>query len=88
MASEYLVKTVNGYEDYIKNHEIDGQVLNAYVMATQTAICTEHDINDNVGGMEYSIRISYRKSSDSKNRHYYVRCLDATILLHNPKRNL
>ena len=38
MASEYLIKTVNGYEDYIKNHEIDGQVLNAYVMATQTAI--------------------------------------------------
>ena len=32
MASEYLIKTVNGYEDYIKNHEIDGQVLNAYVM--------------------------------------------------------
>lgn len=39
MASEYLIKTVNGYEDYIKNHEIDGQVLNAYVMASQRTYC-------------------------------------------------
>ena len=53
MASEYLIKTVNGYEDYIKNHEIDGQVLNAYVMATQTAICTEHDI-------KYGVKVSNR----------------------------
>lgn len=53
MASEYLIKTVNEYEDYIKNHEIDGQVLNAYVMATQTAICTEHDI-------KYGVKVSNR----------------------------
>ena len=53
MASEYLIKTVNGYEDYIKNHKIDGQVLNAYVMATQTAICTEHDI-------KYGVKVSNR----------------------------
>ena len=53
MASEYLIKTVNGYEDYIKNHAIDEQVLNAYVMATQTAICTEHDI-------KYGVKVSNR----------------------------
>lgn len=27
MASEYLIKTINGYEDYIRRRGIDEQVL-------------------------------------------------------------
>ena len=44
MASEYLIKTINGYEDYIRRCGIDEQVLDAYALAVQTAILEEKDI--------------------------------------------
>lgn len=46
MASEYLIKTINGYEDYIRRRGIDEQVLDAYALAVQTAIIEEKDILD------------------------------------------
>lgn len=53
MASEYLIKTINGYEDYIRRHGIDEQVLDAYALAVQTAILEEKDI-------KYGTKISSR----------------------------
>lgn len=53
MASEYLIKTINGYEDYIRRRGIDEQVLDAYALAVQTAIIEEKDI-------KYGTKISSR----------------------------
>lgn len=53
MASEYLIKTINGYEDYIRRCGIDEQVLDAYALAVQTAILEEKDI-------KYGLKISSR----------------------------
>lgn len=53
MASEYLIKTINGYEDYIRRRGIDEQVLDAYALAVQTAILEEKDI-------KYGTKISSR----------------------------
>ena len=53
MASEYLIKTINGYEDYIRRCGIDEQVLDAYALAVQTAILEEKDI-------KYGTKISSR----------------------------
>ena len=53
MASEYLIKTINGYQDYIRRHGIDEQVLDAYALAVQTAILEEKDI-------KYGTKISSR----------------------------
>lgn len=53
MASEYLIKTINGYEDYIRRHGIDEQVLDAYALAVQTAILEEKDV-------KYGTKISSR----------------------------
>lgn len=56
MASEYLIKTINGYEDYIRRCGIDEQVLDAYALAVQTAILEEKDI-------KYGTKISSRAKS-------------------------
>lgn len=53
MASEYLIKTINGYEDYIRRRGIDEQVIDAYALAVQTAILEEKDI-------KYGTKISSR----------------------------
>lgn len=38
MASQSLISTVNGYENYIKDKGKDEQVINAYVDACSVAI--------------------------------------------------
>lgn len=53
MASEYLIKTINGYEDYIRRHGIDMEVLNAYKLASQTAL---DDKKDKAYGLKVSCR--------------------------------
>lgn len=44
MASQSLISTVNGYEDYIKQNGIDENVMDAYIEASEVAIKTEKDI--------------------------------------------
>ena len=44
MASQSLISTVNGYENYIEKNGIDEQVINAYVDACSVAINGEKDI--------------------------------------------
>lgn len=44
MASQSLISTVNGYENYIEENGIDEQVINAYVDACSVAINGEKDI--------------------------------------------
>lgn len=44
MASQSLISTVNGYENYIEKNGIDEQVINAYVDACSVAINGEKDV--------------------------------------------
>ena len=44
MASQSLISTINGYENYIEKNGIDEQVINAYVDACSVAINGEKDI--------------------------------------------
>ena len=44
MASQSLISTVNGYENYIKKNGIDESVMDAYIEASEVAIKTEKDI--------------------------------------------
>lgn len=53
MASQSLISTVNGYENYIKDKGIDEQVINAYVDACSVAINGEKDI-------EYGLQLTKR----------------------------
>ena len=53
MASQSLISTVNGYENYIKDKGIDEQVINAYVDACSVAINGEKDI-------EYGLQLAKR----------------------------
>lgn len=53
MASQSLISTVNGYENYIERNEIDEQVINAYVDACSVAINGEKDI-------EYGLQLAKR----------------------------
>lgn len=53
MASQELIKTVQGYESYINNREIDEEVINAYVMACEAAILGEKDV-------EYGLQLTKR----------------------------
>lgn len=53
MASQKLKDTIQGYENYILENGIDEDVINAYVMATTTAIMKEKDI-------EYGLILSKR----------------------------
>lgn len=45
MASDRLKSTVAGYENYINANGIDENVIDAYIMAAETAINTEKDID-------------------------------------------
>lgn len=56
MASKYLIKTIQGYENYIGKNGIDEQVIDAYVQATQVAIRTEKDV---AYGLNVSKRAKY-----------------------------
>ena len=53
MASQSLISTVNGYENYIKDKGKDEQVINAYVDACSLAINGEKDI-------EYGLQLTKR----------------------------
>lgn len=53
MASQSLISTVNGYENYIKDKGKDEQVINAYVDACGVAINGEKDI-------EYGLQLTKR----------------------------
>ena len=53
MASQSLISTVNGYENYIEKNGIDEQVINAYVDACSVAINGEKDI-------EYGLQLTKR----------------------------
>lgn len=53
MASQSLISTVNGYENYIKDKGKDEQVINAYVDACSVAINGERDI-------EYGLQLTKR----------------------------
>lgn len=53
MASQSLISTVNGYENYIKGKGKDEQVINAYVDACSVAINGEKDI-------EYGLQLTKR----------------------------
>lgn len=45
MASDYLINTVNGYEDYIRRQGIDEQLLEAYKQAIYFSMYKDRDIN-------------------------------------------
>lgn len=53
MASQSLISTVNGYENYIKDKGKDEQVINAYVDACSVVINGEKDI-------EYGLQLTKR----------------------------
>lgn len=53
MASQSLISTINGYENYIEKNGIDEQVINAYVDACSVAINGEKDI-------EYGLQLTKR----------------------------
>ena len=53
MASIELQKAVQGYENYINVHGIDEDVINAYILAAQSALITEKDV-------EYGLKVSAR----------------------------
>ena len=44
MASDYLIKTIQGYDNYIEKNGIDEPVMNAYIEACKVAIKGEKDI--------------------------------------------
>ena len=53
MASAELINAVNSYENYIERKGIDEQLIEAYVMATSTALNQEKD-------REYGLKVSAR----------------------------
>ena len=53
MASLELQRAVKGYEDYIERKGIDEELINAYILAANTAILEEKEI-------EYGLKISAR----------------------------
>lgn len=53
MASDYLKKTIQGYENYITQSGIDDKVIGAYIDASKTAYLNEKDT-------EYGLKISKR----------------------------
>lgn len=62
MASQSLISTVNGYENYIEKNGIDEQVIDAYIQAVAVALRAEHDV-------DYGLKISARaKTTYSKLR--------------------
>lgn len=53
MASQGLIDTINGYENYILTNGIDENVIEAYIMAAETAINSEKDV-------EYGLTVTKR----------------------------
>lgn len=53
MVSQDLINAVNGYENYISAHGIDENVIDAYIMAAETAINVEKDL-------EYGLELTKR----------------------------
>lgn len=53
MASQYLINTIQDYENYILRNGIDEQVVEAYVLASATALNEEKDI-------QYGLKVSAR----------------------------
>lgn len=53
MASQSLKNAIQGYENYIVENGVNENVINAYVMATETAILNEKDL-------EYGLKVSAR----------------------------
>ena len=56
MASLELQKAVKRYENYIERKGIDEELINAYVLASGTALSQEKDI-------EYGLKVSERAKS-------------------------
>lgn len=53
MASDYLIKTIQGYDNYIEQKGIDESVMNAYIEACKVAINGEKDI-------QYGLKLTNR----------------------------
>lgn len=53
MASQSLKNAIQGYENYIVENGVNENVINAYVMATETAILNEKDL-------EHGLKVSAR----------------------------
>lgn len=53
MPSKELLKAVEGYENYIQENGIDEDVINAYVLASDSALMAEHE-------KEYGLKVSAR----------------------------
>lgn len=51
MASPELIKAVNGYQEHIKRHGLSEEAIDALIMAADTAINSEHDL-------EYGLKVS------------------------------
>ena len=56
MASDYLIKTIQGYDNYIEQKGIDESVMNAYIEACKVAINGEKDI-------QYGLQLTSRSKS-------------------------
>ncbi len=70
MASEYLKKTIQGYENYITQSGIDDTVIEAYIEASRTAYLNEKDI-------EYGLALS--KRAKELIEHYVLDLAKMTI---------
>ena len=53
LASDYLIKTIQGYDNYIEKNGIDEPVMNAYIEACKVAINGENDI-------QYGLKLTKR----------------------------
>lgn len=70
MASDYLKKTIQGYENYITQSGIDDTVIDAYIEASKTAYLNEKDI-------EYGLVLS--KRAKELIEHYVLNLAKMTI---------
>lgn len=70
MASDYLKKTIQGYENYITQNGIDDTVIDAYIEASKTAYLNEKDI-------EYGLVLS--KRAKELIEHYVLNLAKMTI---------
>lgn len=70
MASNYLKKTIQGYENYITQNGIDDTVIDAYIEASKTAYLNEKDI-------EYGLALS--KRAKELIEHYVLNLAKMTI---------
>nr|DAN64131.1 MAG TPA: Terminase [Bacteriophage sp.] len=70
LASDYLKKTIQGYENYITQSGIDDTVIDAYIEASRTAYLNEKDI-------EYGLVLS--KRAKELIEHYVFNLAKMTI---------